>query len=102
MKVITLAFALAAALPLIGGAAANAAPDRATTVRPASEASQLADTSARRKVRRHGHAYRSYGSFYGYDRPYGTTYYRGIRPGWGYGPDPGDYAWPPFHFKPYW
>jgi hypothetical protein len=96
----TIAFALAlAALPLIGGAAASAAPDRAT-VKPASEAAEPADTSARRKARHHRYVYRSYRSSYGYDRPYG--YYRGFRPGWGYGPDPGDYAWPPFHFKPYW
>jgi hypothetical protein len=99
----TIAFALAlAALPLIGGTAANAAPERATTLKPASEAAQPADTSARRKGRHHRHVYRSYRSTYGYDRPYGYGYYRGIRPGWGYGPDPGDYAWPPFHFKPYW
>ena len=101
MKTAALAFALVA-LPLFGGAAADAAPDRATTVKPANEAIQPADTSARRKVLRHRYMYRSYGSSYGYDRPYGTGYYRGIRPGWGYGPDPGDYAWPPFHFKPYW
>jgi hypothetical protein len=58
--------------------------------------------SAHRKARRHRHVVRSYRYSYGYDRPYGIGYYRGVRPGWGYGPDPGDYAWPPFHFKPYW
>lgn len=99
----TTAFALAlVTLPLIGVAAAGAAPDRATMVKPASEATQPADTSARQKVRRHRHVYRSHRSSYGYGRPYGYGYYRGVRPGWGYGPDPGDYAWPPFHFKPYW
>ncbi|CAN0455070.1 unnamed protein product, partial [Phaeothamnion confervicola] len=90
-----------------GGAAANAASDPAPIARAAAEASQRIDMSARNKAHRHRHVQRRYWNAYGYDRPYGQGYYgqgyyRGVRPGWGYGPDPGDRAWPPFHFKPYW
>ena len=99
----TIAFALAlAALPLVDGAAADAASDNVAMAKSASETAQPLDMSARRKAQRHRHVVRSYRYSYGYDRPYGIGYYRGVRPGWGYGPDPGDYAWPPFHFKPYW
>jgi hypothetical protein len=76
----------------------GAAADRMANIGPAVEAGQAADTSARRKLKRHRYVYRSYRGAYGY----APGYYRGVRPGWGYGPDPGDYAWPPFHFKPYW
>jgi hypothetical protein len=98
----TIAFALAlAVLPLIGAGAATAAPGGAQPTTSADETVQPLDSSARRKAH-HRHVYRSYRSSYGYDRRYGLGYYRGVRPGWGYGPDTGDYAWPPFHFKPYW
>ena len=100
MKTIVLALALAT-LPLIGAGTATAAPGVARAARSAGETVQPVDWSARRKAH-HRHVYRSYRSSYGYDRPYGVGFYRGVRPGWGYGPDPGDYAWPPFHFKPYW
>ena len=101
-----IAFVLAvAATPFLGGTVVNAALDNAPNVRTAAETNQTADVSARKKVRRHVH--RRYLNAYGYERPYGPGYYgqgyyRGVRPGWGYGPDPGDHAWPPFHFKPYW
>jgi hypothetical protein len=99
----TIAFALAvAAFPLIGGSATAAAPDIAIAATSGNEAARPIDSSARKKVRRHRHVSHSHRDAYGYDRPYGAGYYRGVRPGWGYGPDPGDYAWPPFHFKPYW
>lgn len=104
MRTIALVLALAS-VPLLGGGAATAAFDNAANARAATEAgvvSVVGDASARRKLRRHRHVYHSYRYSYGYDRPYGMGYYRGVRPGWGYGPDPGDYAWPPFHFKPYW
>jgi hypothetical protein len=97
----TIAFALAlAAMPLAGGAAADAASDNAAVATSANETARPLDIGARRKA--HRHVVRGYRYSYGYDRPYGIGYYRGVRPGWGYGPDPGDYAWPPFHFKPYW
>jgi hypothetical protein len=109
MKFVTLLLALASASLLGGGAAAAA--DNARKAEPASEAVAAVDASARKKVRRS----RSYRHSYGYDRPFVRRYdrpyvrayprqgyYRGVRPGWGYGPDPGDYAWPPFHFRPYW
>ena len=102
MKTATLALVLAVAtVPLLSGAA-SAASDKVATIQGATEANESIDTSARKKLRRHRHVYRGYHSSYGYDRPYGQGYYRGVRPGPGYGPDPGDYAWPPFHFKPYW
>ena len=102
MKTIAIALALIAS-SLIGGTTAGASASDATAkLTTANAANQSFDTSARRKVRHHRHVYRGYRYSYGYDRPYGAGYYRGIRPGWGYGPDPGDYAWPPFHFKPYW
>jgi hypothetical protein len=103
-----IAFVLAvAATPFLGATAANAAPANALNAKAAAETGQTVDVSARKKVHRHRHVQRSYLNAYGYDRPYsqgyyGQGYYRGIRPGWGYGPDPGDRAWPPFHFRPYW
>ncbi len=111
MKTTALLLALAS-VGLFGGGAAIAASGNAPNTGAATEthqsqASQTIDTSARKKVRRHRHVYRGYGTSYGYYQPYGQGYYRqgyyrGVRPGWGYGPDPGDNAWPPFHFKPYW
>lgn len=67
------------------------------------------DFSAKKKVkkkaaRKHHHSMRHHRNSYGWDRhdPYPRQgYYRGVTPQPGYGPDPGDRAWPPFHFKPY-
>jgi hypothetical protein len=102
MKTIALLLVLASA-PLLGSGGAQAATAGAPDARSATQASHPAiETSARKKVRRQRYVDRSYRYSYGYDRPYRSGYYRGVRPGWGYGPDPGDYAWPPFHFKPYW
>jgi hypothetical protein len=114
MKTTALILALAS-IGLFGGGAAIAASGNAPTIGAATEThqSQTRETfaiSARKKVRRDRQVQRGYRSTYGYYRPrqgyygqgyYGRGYYRGVRPGWGYGPDPGDYAWPPFHFKPY-
>jgi Ni/Co efflux regulator RcnB len=108
MKTTSLALVLAVAtVPLLGGSVASGAADKTANARGATEASETIDTSARKKVRRHRHVHRGYRTSYGYVQPYGRGYYRqgyyrGVRPGWGYGPDPGDNAWPPFHFKPYW
>ena len=107
MKTTTLALVLAVAtVPLLGNGAASGAADKTANASGAAETSERIDMSARKKVHRHQHVHRGYRSTYGhyrsYDqRYYGRGYYRGVRPGWGYGPDPGDYAWPPFHFKPY-
>lgn len=111
MKIIALALS-AAVLPFLVATPANAATGKAMDVKAATQAIQADEISARKKQarktpRHYRHAHRHYRYSYGYDRPYrggyyGQGYYRGVRPGWGYGPDPGDYAWPPFHFKPYW
>lgn len=100
MKILTLVVALAA-VPLASATTAGAASGPAPTFVVPAETGQTGDTSARRKLRRYRHVNPGYRSSYGYDRTH-QGYYRGVRPGWGYGPDPGDYAWPPFHFKPYW
>lgn len=111
MKTTALLLVLAS-VGLLGGGAAIAASGNvpntgAATETHQSRARETIDASARKKVHRHRYVHRGYRSSYGYYRPYrqgyyGQGYYRGIRPGWGYGPDRGDYAWPPFHFKPYW
>lgn len=101
MRRIVMALTLAT-LPLVSGAAAGPAATAAVAAEPARDAVRPADLSARKKARRyHRHVDRSFGSAYGYDAYPRQGYYRGIRPGWGYGPDPGDRAWPPFHFRPY-
>lgn len=101
MKTIAIAFALAV-LPLLDRAEAGMSTGTDVTLSPASDVARSVNASARRKVHRTQRVYRGYRSSHGYDRAFGYGYYRGVRPGWGYGPDPGDYAWPPFHFKPYW
>lgn len=102
------AIALAAAAIVFAGAGTEAAPiTHVSDARTAADVSQHADMSARKKAKHHHrHAHRkhyrqSYGSYDGYGPPqyrYGPHY--GPRYGWG--PDPGDNAWPPFHFRPYW
>lgn len=109
MKAIALLFVLASAsLPFTAARAEVSDPVKgAQASADASVSTAVGEASARKKVRRHRHVHRSYRSAYSYERPYAQGYYRqgyyrGVRPGWGYGPDPGDRAWPPFHFKPYW
>lgn len=92
-----------ASIPVTSASAAASAPANDTQASAAAPIEVAAnELSARKKQRRHRHVYRGYRHSYGYDRPYNQGYYLGVRPGWGYGPDPGDRAWPPFHFKPYW
>jgi hypothetical protein len=68
---------------------------------------QTSDFSARKKVKRvhQPHMQRQYRESYGYqrgsDQYRGQGYYHGVQPSYGYGPDVGDRAWPPFHFRPY-
>jgi hypothetical protein len=104
MKAFAVLLMLAGApLSVAPASAAASAPTNDTQASAASSALIVAtEFSARKKHRGHRHAHRVYRQSYGYDRPYNQGYYRGVQPGWGYGPDPGDRAWPPFHFKPYW
>lgn len=102
MRSTVIAFAVAT-LPLIGGVPASASPASARSLEAANAAHATDISSARKHTQRHRHVHRGVRSSYGYVRPYPRQgYYHGIRPHWGYGPDPGDRAWPPFHFRPYW
>jgi hypothetical protein len=110
MKASALLIALAGALlPATSASATASSPaNDARAAAAATISTPSTELSARKKQRRHRYVDRGYRSTYGYDRPfaydrpYAQGYYGGVQPGWGYGPDPGDRAWPPFHFKPYW
>jgi hypothetical protein len=94
-------------------AASTASLFGATAVRAASipggkpDTIQAADLSAKKKIKRvhqprmHRQHRESFGYQRGSDQYRERGYYRGVQPGYGYGPDEGDRAWPPFHFRPY-
>lgn len=102
------ALALAVAVVLCAGARTEAASATSRQdTQAATDVAQHTDMSAHKKAKRHPqhvhrkHYRQSYGHYNSYAPPpyrYGSHY--GPRYGWG--PDPGDNAWPPFHFRPYW
>lgn len=104
----SIAIALAAATVLFAGTRIEAATaTNGQGIQAATDVAQQTDMSARKKAKHHSrHVHRKYyRQSYGHYNGYGPPQYRyGYRygPRYGWGPDPGDNAWPPFHFRPYW